>query len=238
MVQKIIITGFPHCGTTILKSIIGHINSVKEIYEETDIINLEETDKMMLEKSDKKFIVCKYPLYNSKFLSEEYNDYIKIIIIRNPLYVFSSLNKRFDKDYHNIDKYPTIEKYIDYIKVFKKLKSNIKENVYTIKYEDMFKDNFLQLKNIFDNIGMKYNNCIFDNTQYINYCDKNKTRIKEENIKGEKGKLHMDYRIMQINKPFLLNNDIFKINLHKDQETKIINNNDIIELYPDILKII
>ena len=73
MVQKIIITGFPHCGTTILKSIIGHINSVKEIYEETDIINLEETDKMMLEKSDKKFIVCKYPLYNSKFLSEEYN---------------------------------------------------------------------------------------------------------------------------------------------------------------------
>ena len=148
------------------------------------------------------------------------------------------MNKRFDKDYHNIDKYPTIEKYIDYIKVFKKLKSNIKENVYTIKYEDMFKDNFLQLKNIFDNIGMKYNNCIFDNTQYINYCDKNKTRIKEENIKGEKGKLHMDYRIMQINKPFLLNNDISKINLHKDQETKIINNNDIIELYPDILKII
>ena len=26
MLQKIIITGFPHCGTTILKSIIGHID--------------------------------------------------------------------------------------------------------------------------------------------------------------------------------------------------------------------
>ena len=32
------IIGFPHCGTSILKSIIGHTDNVEEIYLETDKI--------------------------------------------------------------------------------------------------------------------------------------------------------------------------------------------------------
>lgn len=230
MVKKIIISGFPHCGTTILKSIIGHIDEVHEIYEETDKINLNNCNK--------KFIVCKYPKYNPKFLSEQYNDYIKIFIIRNPLYVFSSLNRRFDINYHSVHTYHSIEEYIEYVSVFSELVSNKKKNVYTIKYEDMFKNDFLHLKNIFNNIGMKYDNCIFDNTKYINYCDKKKTHVKEKDVKGEMGKSHKDYRIMQINKPFVSNNHISKITITKRQLNKIINNINILKLYPGILNFI
>ena len=32
--RKILIFGFPHCGTSIVKSIIGHIKNVEEIYQE------------------------------------------------------------------------------------------------------------------------------------------------------------------------------------------------------------
>ena len=36
--KKILITGYSHSGTTILKSIIGHIDNVHEIIDETDIV--------------------------------------------------------------------------------------------------------------------------------------------------------------------------------------------------------
>ena len=38
---KILICGFPHCGTTILKCIIGHINDVEEIIDETRKISIK-----------------------------------------------------------------------------------------------------------------------------------------------------------------------------------------------------
>tara|TARA_A100001015_G_C14740200_1_gene613360 strand:+ start:93 stop:341 length:249 start_codon:yes stop_codon:yes gene_type:complete len=71
MNQKIIIFGFPHCGTTILKSIIGHIEDVYEIYKETKLINISTT---------KQFILCKYPFTLDEFFDEKYKDYIKIFI--------------------------------------------------------------------------------------------------------------------------------------------------------------
>jgi hypothetical protein len=39
MPKKIMICGFPHCGTSILKSILGHIDIVEEIKHECTIIN-------------------------------------------------------------------------------------------------------------------------------------------------------------------------------------------------------
>lgn len=144
MTQKIIICGFPHSGTTILKSIMGHVDEIDEIYEETQIIN---------KKTDKKFILCKSPFTYEKFFKKKYDDYIKIIIIRNPLYIFSSLNKRFN---YNIPEHYSFDIYVNTIKLFINYKNTIHKNIYTIKYEYMFDNNFQELKNIFNNIG--YNN--------------------------------------------------------------------------------
>ncbi len=67
----------------------------------------------------KKFILCKCPWSYDKFFGKEYKDYKKIFIIRNPLFVFSSLNKRFEyaiRDDHNFDCY--INALTKFIKAF------------------------------------------------------------------------------------------------------------------------
>ena len=125
--SKIIIFGFPHCGTTILKTIIGHIDNVDEVigeiysnnkekheytddeikngiykcskgnyankYVDDNVINKDLINAYTL--SPNKFIVCKTPFIYNKF-TDVYNDYIKIFIIRNPLWIYSSLNKRLN----------------------------------------------------------------------------------------------------------------------------------------------
>ena len=106
MPQKIIIFGFPHSGTSILKSLIGHIDDVDEIYQESNIIN---------QFTNKKFILCKHPFTESSFFNKDYKDYIKIFIIRNPLFVFSSLNKRYN---YKILSCVSIDNYINTIKYF------------------------------------------------------------------------------------------------------------------------
>ena len=154
--QKILICGFPHCGTSILKSIIGHVKDVEEIYQESCVIN---------KVSNKKFILCKWPFTQSNFFSENYKDYIKIFITRNPLFVFSSLNKRFN---YKIPNNHNFNQYINNLKEFIKYKNNPEKNIYTIKYEDLFKNEYHEFKNILNNIGIQYEDDIFDNSKYSN----------------------------------------------------------------------
>jgi hypothetical protein len=216
--QKIIICGFPHCGTSILKSILGHIEEIDEIYNETSVIN---------KKSNKKFILCKFPFAKSNFFSKDWSDYIKIFIIRNPLFVFSSLNKRFN---YNIPNTHTFNNYINILKTFIKYKNNPEKNVYTIKYEDLFKNNYDELKKIFIDIGFQYDDSIFDNSKYTNVIINGVKLVdkKPENIN------HAEYRTWQINQPFISNNDISKLDLNNSQKEEIINNSYVLQMYPDI----
>jgi len=55
---KIQVCGFPHCGTSILKSIIGHIDQVYEILDEVIYINQE----LYNIDNSKKYILGKDPL--------------------------------------------------------------------------------------------------------------------------------------------------------------------------------
>lgn len=216
--QKILICGFPHSGTTILKSIIGHIEEVEEICYETIVIN---------QISNKKFILCKFPFTYENFFGEEYEDYIKIFIIRNPLFVFSSLNKRFDytiPDCHNF------HKYINTLKMFIKYKNNPEKNIYTIKYEELFKNNYDELKKILNDIGFQYNDNIFDNSKYRNIHN-NDVKLVDKKPPDNN---HEVYRTRQINQPFISNNDISKIDLNDGQKKEIINNSYVLQMYPDI----
>jgi hypothetical protein len=215
--QKVLIFGFPHCGTSILKSIIGHIEDVEEIYYETNVIK----------HLNKKFTLCKYPFTLDTFFSKKYKDYIKIFIIRNPLFVFSSLNKRFKYEIppnHNFDCYiKTLKKFIKY-------KNNPEQNIYTIKYEDLFKNNYEEFKKILNDIGFQYDDSIFDNSNYTNVILKD---VKILDKKPENND-HKHYRTWQINQPFISNNDISKIDLNEDQKEEIVNNPYVLEIYPDI----
>lgn len=219
--SKIIIFGFPHSGTSILKSIIGHIDDVEEIIDETNIITKNTT---------KKYILCKYPYTIDDFFSKKYNNYIKIFIIRNPLYVFSSINKRFNYKI-NPDQQHSIEAYNSMLNKFIYYKNHPIANLYTIRYEDLFLNNFQELKKIFNKIGFIYTDKIFDNTQYNNKIINgiNKPNYKPPNVE------HGLYRTWQINQPFVNNNDPNKIDLLPSQKEKIKKIHNISYIYKDIL---
>ena len=176
-------------------------------------------------KTNKKFAVCKFPVALDQFFSDKYKDYIKIFIIRNPLFVFSSLNKRFNykiPDDHGFDRYVYV------LNLFCKNKNT--ENVYTIRYEDLFENDYHNLKKIINNIGIKYDDIIFDNTKYTNLINENikVPKKKPKNIE------HNEYRTWQINQTFVSKNDISKIDLSEIQKEQIINNHYVLQLYPNI----
>ena len=43
---------------------------------------------LLINQQIKKYIMCKYPQAKVEFFEEKYKDYIKIFIMRNPLFVF------------------------------------------------------------------------------------------------------------------------------------------------------
>lgn len=222
--KKIIIFGYSHCGTTILQNIISHISDVYNIINETEYI-----DEKIINTIDKKYnyIVCKYPILKEKIFDKKYDDYIKIFIIRNPKYVFSSINRRcgYNCECHSL-KY-----FSDICKIYYNCILNPINNLYLIKYEDMFDNNFEYLKKIFNQIGFMYNEDIFNNNKYINYADKTLLYIPE-NKPDEKN--HIEYRTWQINQNFINNNCDDKINLTDEQKKIIFNDIYIINLYPNI----
>lgn len=213
-IQKIIIFGFPHCGTTILRSIIGHSTDVYDIINEVQSIK-EDVVKLAREQG-KKYILCKWP-FMINYKAKMYDNYIKIFIIRNPYYVMSSVNRRFKFDVpncHSFNKYKSsLRQFLD--------DENMKiPNLYTIRYEDMFDNNFELLREIFDNIGFEYNDTLFDNKLHNNYVLKRiSTDIKEKPKDHDHGR----YRSWQINKDFQNMNTKDKLDLTKDQFLLIFN---------------
>lgn len=159
MVQNILICDFPHCGTSILKSIIGHIDNV---YEE-----IEECEQPRQIKDPKyKFTLCKMPYTYKKYFTSQFDGFIKIMIIRNPIYVFSSINRR----HSNLSKTTnhTLQDYLDTIRMFREKRKSNDDKVYCIKYEELFENNHERLKNILKDIGLIFDDKIFDNKLYEN----------------------------------------------------------------------
>jgi hypothetical protein len=228
--KKVIIFGFPHCGTSIIKSIIGHIENVYEVIDETYIVDERIFNDI---KSKYKYILIKYPHIifpdNLDIFGKEYVDYIKIFIIRNPLFVFSSLNKRTNGNIpvewnHNISNYSEVAAKFDYYR------TNKTNNMHLIRYEELFEKNYL--KDLLDLIGFNYTDKIFENKHYINNISSN---LKNTIISSKPSNIHHTrYRTWQINQEFKNNNDISKLDLHQNQINEIISDLNIQKVYPDI----
>lgn len=222
--QRILIFGFWHCGTSILKSIIGHAKEVDEV--------IDERDKLPKLISPYKFSLCKSPLTQEKFFKGEYKkDYQRIFILRNPVWVFSSLNRRFGKE-ENIPKDHSIEEYESAAKKFLYYRENPQDNLYTILYEELFEDNHKKLKEILDFIGIKWENQnIFSNEGYKNQIVSGlKGHIPKEQPSPYWAK-HGDFRQWQINQPFRNMNDKGKIQISQEQKQKMLKSKAIKQLY-------
>lgn len=226
-ITKILIHGFPHCGTSILKSIIGHANDVYEYPYEASMV----TNQMINEakKQKKKYVLIKYPFTSKQFFEHNYKDYIKIFIIRNPYFVFSSLNKRLS---YKIPGNHSIKEYLKTAQLFLSNVHSKQNNTHCIKYEDLFPNDFKSIKDILNKSNIQFTNDIFNNNNKNNIIVKG---VKIENIKNKpSNKDHILFRTWQINQPFKYSDTPDKIDLLNIQFNEL--NNDIIKkleyIYP------
>ena len=109
-------------------------------------------------------------------------------------------------------------------------KSSSIKNLYTIRYEDLFDDNYQKLRDILDSIGLEYTDRIFDNSKYRNEM------LSGLKLLDYKPKItqHGMYRTWQINQPFISNNVTSKLDLTAIQKNELLNNDKILTIYPDI----
>eukprot|EP00899_Mesostigma_viride_P023682 jgi/Mesvir1/4499/Mv03778-RA.1 len=226
----IFITGFSHCGTTILRAIIGHMPEVHDVCGEQMLVSDEDLATAHL--CGKHAIVFKYPQILSVMPLERYFDmYIDcyvIFLIRNPYYVFSSLNRR--KDFKS-DEYHSIDKYLATCRVFLEHRGRSANRVFCLRYEDMFANNFEALRAIFDRIGLVYDDSIFRNEGKNNksHIDIDMGTITSKPDEKEHGM----FRTWQINQPFVYRDAIDKICLTREQLKRFTDSDEVQILYPD-----
>ncbi len=167
-------------------------------------------------KKNKKHILIKWPWMRDDFFKDNYKEYIKIFIIRNPYYVFSSLNKRFN--YRPNNKH-SIEEYIKTAEIFLKNYKKGHQNIFCIKYEDIFANNYQNVKNILNKLKIDFTNDIFCNVDRDNKIVKN--IIYKDIPDIPKNTDHAKYRTWQINQRFENFNDKSKLNLLDEQIKKL-----------------
>jgi hypothetical protein len=243
-VQKVIVFGFSHCGTSILKSIIGHIPDVFEVIDEMDVISLRTANRVRdynLKHPGQpyRYILIKTPQFKEKYLTELYwRDFIKIFIIRHPVYVYSSINKRTryaPTAYHAVSKYAhaamRFRYFLDHPDECRSFQLHL------IKYEDLFKNNYSEFRQLLDNIEFKYDLSIFNNSDYKNSLFSG-VHLEELADTPPSNTEHELYRTFQINQPFVNNNDPIKIDIKYAQLQELMMCSAICELYPDITQYI
>lgn len=204
--KNILITGYPHTGTSILKSKFGECKNLHEVIGECDFVH----ERLISDSGDKPFILVKSPVLPLEIRKngigcQFYKNYKIILVIRNPWYLFTSLIKRgFNplsgcKNHLDFNYFHTIEEYFVACKIFIDAQKNNYPNVYTIKYEDFFQNNFDNIKKIMEDIGLEFTNDIFEK-KTKNYSIDPRVEIPKEKPKDlSQNRL---YRNWQINQPF------------------------------------
>lgn len=142
--NKILIVGFPHSGTTILRELIGR---------HTDIFSFKthEYKKVPSEYNNKKIPCVKWPYFEEEFLTNKYIEYLKIFIIRDPRFSLSSIFTRFGN--LNRNKH-TIKDWDRTAKKFLELRDA--KDWICIRYEDLFDNNIKIFEEVFNKLEIPY----------------------------------------------------------------------------------
>jgi hypothetical protein len=189
--NKIVVMGFPHSGTTILRKLIGNSPEVYDVQLETlhiPNVNIKEEN-----------IVIKFTTTDIDDRLGNYTDFKVVTIIKSPFDVFGSTNRRFDgQDPQN----HTIPNWNKYAKGFIKYTEKPVDNMYTVRYEDLFTNSYEQVQNIYKFLGLEFNEDIITTKRDV-YISPTCVDIPLEQPKNcTSGVPHGQYRTWQINQPF------------------------------------
>jgi hypothetical protein len=210
--KKILITGYPHTGTSILKSKFGECANVHEVINECDYAH----DRIISDSGNKEVVLVKSPVlpleirkhklkYNVENVKSKYYGYNIILTNRNPWNLFTSIIKRgYDplsgcKDHLNSKYYHTIDEYLVMCTLFLDALENKYSNVYPIRYEDFFDNDGQSIKGIMTAIGLEYDDAIFQSKSKDYKID---SRVPIPNEKPTDVTFNQLYRNWQINQPF------------------------------------
>lgn len=212
--KKILVTGFPHTGTSILKSKLGECKNLYECINEESFVREHH---IALEKG-KEFSLVKTPIlpidiraggvHFTRVPESRYYEYIIIMVIRNPWNVFTSIIKdgknplntfHIDQssEYHiRVTEYEVAGKFF-----LDSIKDDL-EDIHCIKYEDFFDNENKKLFELMDKIGLEYSPDIFQTKtkDYIHTTHIDYKNIDGTNVSYEKNRLEL--RTWQINQSF------------------------------------
>ena len=226
--KKILVTGFPHCGTSILRAKFGEANNLFDQKQESIYpVNIGEVINKGYE-----FYLWKHPLLHTEFKSvggyslknntHQFKNTDIISIIRNPYYALSSFLNRKDNIFHTPNK--AFGAYIETATKWLDAKNNQYDGVYTIRYEDMFLDDYKALWNITNSIGLEFPITSFDEKTQT-YVMNGKQYFETEPDGGFKG---AEYRIWQMNQEFKNMNHPDKLDLPLNIE-KLLDESDVVK---------
>jgi len=192
--NKILVYGFPHTGTSILKKLIGNSSDVHEIPEEVHYAP-------MIRNSQRNNVVIKYaggkPM-PMNFHVTRYKDYKIVLCIKNPYDAFGSLFSRFG---HFNFEGCTVNDWIHYGNLFMYFRDNPHSRVFTIKYEEFFENEFKKIEEMFKFLNLKYSKETIIYSTRPSFITKNPFIPKDKPSRF--GDSHGAFRNWQMNQPFV-----------------------------------
>jgi len=225
MSKTVFIFGFHHSGTTILRTILGHIEGAKTFLPEAD-----PTDQPDFAK-DATLRVFKNPEVKEEYFSDAYRDIVRIFLVRDPLQVLSSCNRRYRNDPQVARR--TAENYLRMSSIFVRTRENPPPTLHHIRYEDMFQDGHKAIRDALDRHGIKHDDSIFQNQLRKNVSHKGQTPAHTPRNRP-KDTDHELLRLYQMNQPFQDNNDPSKVHLLQSQIDAIRSDPLLPLIYPDL----
>lgn len=216
---EVFIHGFSHCGTSITAAMVGRSEEVLHLVGEMD-----KVPKGF--QTEKKHVVYKTPWTKDSY--REMEDRVRIFLVRNPLWVYSSLNTRFN------GKIPAklgLGEYSSVVSKFRSWRDNPSKNHYFLKYEDIFNQDFEGFLGLMQSIGISHDKDLLIDTDIINRCCNPWDQIPESKPNPID---HVSYRIWQINQKFRDMNTPDKINLTEEQFNQILKDPPFTSVYPEI----
>jgi len=235
---KILVTGFPHSGTSILKSKFGECSNLHEVPFETAFVRPEDIHY----SGDKENILIKYPMLPidiraggiayTRHPDSRYYEYTIIMVIRNPWNVYTGMIKTGSNPLNNLtvdggnsEYHSKVEEYEVAAELFMQARDNNFPNIHAIRYEDFFPNNFQKLRELMDTLNLEYTEEIFTNRtkDYIHWPGKEYANIKDgEDYQSDR----YAYRTWQINQPFQNMNSVVNI---PEELNKILSESEIIK---------
>ncbi len=208
--EFILVCGVPHGGTTVVRKLIGNINGVHDHPHEIDAIMGIDYNHFLkkIEDTAHKAIVVKSPFTPRNITN--YKSFKVIFVLKNPWDCFGSYRKRFKTEAHYtkayVDRYG-IGSYCALAEIWLNIRNNPEQfpNIYPIKYEEMFEDDYAKVKDMVRWLGFSWVDNIINSERvagHQNWNNKPVPKVENPNTLKNTGADNVPLRYWQINQPF------------------------------------